>query len=74
MAYCFIRQLPEVAKNGDRILRSKSLRNVDRVSVWISDKLAQISGEELENLLVVHVWFTEGDKAIYEDCIDVEVF
>lgn len=73
MAYTFIRRLPQADMKGDPLIKNESLRDVMRVSVWISDKLAQIAGEELENLLVVHVWFGDGTKKIFDDCIDVEV-
>lgn len=58
MAYAFIRRV----KNN--VFDPVSLRNVNRLSVWISDKLAQVNGEELENLLVVHVWCDDGTKNI----------
>lgn len=67
MAYAFIRRI----KNN--VFDTVSLRNVNRLSVWISDKVAQVNGEELENLLVVHVWLEDGTKKIYDDCIDVEM-
>lgn len=73
MAYAFIRRMPEAPNKGDPIVKSESLRDVARVSVWISNKLAQIEGEELDNLLVVHVWLADGTKKIFDDCIDVEV-
>lgn len=73
MAYAFLRRLPEASKKGDPLVKTESLRDVLRVSIWISDKLAQIAGEELENLLVVHVWFGDGTKKIFDDCIDCEV-
>lgn len=67
MAYAFIRRL------NKGVFDPVSLRNVNRLSVWISDKLAQVAGEELENLLVVHVWLEDGTKKIFDDCIDVEI-
>lgn len=73
MAYTFIRRLPQANMKGDPLIKSESLCDVMRVSVCISDKLAQIAGEELENLLTVHVWCGDGTYKTFDDCIDVEV-
>lgn len=48
--------------------------DVVRSSIWISNELARINDEDLENLLNVVLWFEDGSSNTFTKVIDCEVF